>query len=575
MNAERWKEDRVYSPEKLMAARAVLEEIRAGREVWQAMRAHPQPEGGYLPKHLLVAAYHSFVETGEWSPDPDLLASIRMKPIRTLSGVTTVTVLTKPYPCPGKCIFCPTDARMPKSYLPAAPGARRGLEHQFDPYSQVRSRLEALEAVGHPTDKIELLILGGTWSSYRRDYQEWFVRRCFDAMNNPAELSDHEANATWQPAETLEEAQRLNETAVHRNVGLVIETRPDEIDPKELAWLRQLGVTKIQMGAQSLDDRILELNKRGHTAQETLRACALLRAAGFKIVIHWMPNLLGATPDSDRADFARLWASAAEGLGINPDELKIYPTQLLANADLYAYWQRGEYQPYTQETLIDLIADIKPSISPYCRVNRVVRDIPSTNVVAGNKRTSLRQDVQAELARRGQRCGCIRCHEVRGDPVDPAHLSLEDYVYYPACAEEHFLHFRTPNGQIAGYLRLSLPQGGQPAQLCDGYQSSNRLREYGFADLQGAALIREVHVYGQSLPVGAEQAGAAQHAGLGTTLLRRAEEIAQQHGYARLAVIAAVGTRQYYLSRGFQRGELYLVKELAGEGLSAPDSPTP
>jgi elongator complex protein 3 len=450
-----------------------------------------------------------------------LLARIRMKPVRTLSGVTTVTVLTKPYPCPGKCIFCPTDVRMPKSYLPDEPGAMRGVQNNFDPYLQVRSRLDALEATGHPTDKIELLILGGTWSSYRRDYQEWFVLRCFDALNG-VESQD------------LRQAQQINETAAHRNVGLVIETRPDEIDPQELAWLRYLGTTKVQMGAQSLDDRVLALNKRGHTAAETLAAAAMLRAAGFKIVLHWMPNLLGATPASDQEDFARLWAD-----GYAPDEIKIYPCQLLANAELYEYWQRGEYTPYTQEELVQLIAAIKPGIPRYCRVNRVIRDIPSTNVVAGNKRTSLRMDVLEELERRGQRCQCIRCREVRGEMIDPSALRLVDEVYHPAQAEEHFLQFVTPSDQIAGYLRLSLPAPGAP-------DVTGTLPE-----LQGAALVREVHVYGQSLAVGQEQAGAAQHIGLGTRLLEEAARIAAEKGYPRLAVIAAVGTRIYYESRGF------------------------
>jgi elongator complex protein 3 len=546
-NPEEWQEARNYTPERLQNARKVLEEIRAGQEMYQAVRRYPLPGGGYTAKHVLIAAYQALVDSGEWPADPDLLTRIRMKPVRTLSGVTTVTVLTKPYPCPGKCIFCPTDVRMPKSYLPDEPGARRGLEHHFDPYDQVRSRIQALEAVGHPTDKIELLILGGTWSAYRRDYQEWFVQRCFDALNLPCK----EDEAAFTPSECLAEAQRLNETGEHRNVGLVIETRPDEITPKELAWLRRLGVTKVQLGAQSLDDRVLELNQRGHDAAETLRATALLRAAGFKFVLHWMPNLLGATIDSDREDFFKLWN------GYCPDELKIYPCQLLANADLYAYWQRGEYLPYTQEELIGLIADIKPSIPTYCRVNRVIRDIPSTNVVAGNKRTSLRQDVQEELARRGQRCSCIRCREVRGDAVDAGSLVLKDTVYPAAHAEEHFLTFETPAGQIAGYLRLSIPGKADPAALpfLD--------PQLGFSDLPGAALIREVHVYGQSLPVGGESShGAAQHIGLGTRLLRRSEEIAAEAGCSRLAVIAAVGTREYYIGRGFERGELYLVKRL-------------
>jgi len=539
-----WIQQRTLTPEKLAAARLALEDVRGGLPVLDALRRHPL-DGSLLSKSALVAAYHQLVEEEETAADPALLAAIRLKPVRTLSGVTTVTVLTKPYPCPGKCIFCPDEVRMPKSYLSDEPGAMRAVENDFDPYAQVRSRLEALTAVGHPTDKVELLILGGTFSSYRRDYQAWFVRRCFDAMNE-TRRTEGETEPDKNPAdaelERLEAAQRLNEAAPHRNVGLVVETRPDEITPDELAWFRRLGVTKVQMGAQSLDDRILALNQRGHTLAETHRAVALVRAAGFKVVLHWMPNLLGATVDSDRADFARLWD------GLCPDEIKIYPCQLLENAPLFAYWQRGEYRPYTTGELVGLIADVKPSIPRYCRVNRVIRDIPSTHVVAGNKRTSLRQDVHAELARRGTRCECIRCREVGDEPVRPGALRLDDLVYAADGAEEHFLSFITPDDRLAGFLRLSLPGADAPNP--------------GLADLDGAALVREVHVYGQSLPVGAEQHGAAQHAGLGTRLLVEAERLAAGRGFARLAVIAAVGTRAYYLERGFGRGELYLVKGL-------------
>jgi len=527
----------ILTPEKMALARLVLEDVQAGAPALEALRKHPVEEG-YLSKFALVAAYNQLVESGEWEADEALLAAIRLKPVRTLSGVTTVTVLTKPYPCPGACIFCPDDVRMPKSYLPDEPGAMRALEHNFDPYTQVKSRLQALTSVGHPTDKVELLILGGTFSAYRRDYQEWFVRRCFEAMNalTPAPLPKSGEGLG------VREAQLLNESATHRNVGLSVETRPDEVSPDELAWFRSLGVTKVQMGVQSLDDHILELNQRGHTVAETHRAVALLRAAGFKIVLHWMPNLLGATPDSDRADFPRLWQ------GLCPDEIKIYPTQLLDTAPLYQYWQRGEYRPYTQEELIGLIADVKPSIPRYCRVNRIIRDIPSTHVVAGNKRTSLRQDVQAELARRGARCDCIRCREVRGGKVNTATLRLDDLTYSADGAEEHFLSFVTPEDKIAGFLRLSLPGADSPAT--------------GLKDLGGAAILREVHVYGQSLAVGAGQAGAAQHTGLGTRLMVEADRIARERGYRRMVVIAAVGTRQYYLERGFKRGELYLVKNL-------------
>lgn len=528
-DSQTWWEQRRYTPEKLAMARKVLEDVCAGWTVADAVRRYPLPDGGYVGKHMLVAVYRQLIEEGVWRSDPALLARIRMKPVRTLSGVTTVTVITKPYPCPGQCIFCPTDVRMPKSYLPDEPGARRGLEHDFDPYDQVISRLEALDAVGHPTDKVELLILGGTWSAYRRDYQEWFVQRCLDALNG-------------NESKNLAQAQEINEMATHRNVGLVIETRPDEINTGELAWLRWLGVTKVQMGAQSMDEQILRLNRRGHTVDETRAAAALLRAAGFKVVLHWMPNLFGATPDSDRADFPRLWQDVC------PDEIKIYPNQLLENTDLYPLWLQGQYRPYTTAELVDLIADVKPSIPRYCRVNRVIRDIPSTYVVEGNKRTSLRQDVQREMTRRGTSCQCIRCREVSGRKVNQASLELHDLVYQAGQAEEHFLEFDTPDDRLAGFLRLSLP-GTYSAQT-------------GLSDLQGAAIIREVHVYGQSLPVGAEEDGAAQHIGLGAGLIEHAEDVARLKGFSRLAVISAIGTRQYYTRHGFQRGEYYLVKEL-------------
>src|SRR5512138_3649902 len=318
---ELWRSTHLLTEDKKELARMVLEEIRRGRDVTKTLRSHPLKDGGYLNKSMLVSIYNEMVAAGEWHEDALLLDRIRMKPMRTLSGVTTVTVLTKPYPCPGKCIFCPTDVRMPKSYLPDEPGAMRGLEHQFDPYAQVRSRIEQLKSVGHPTDKIELLILGGTWSSYRRDYQEWFIKRCFDAMNTLEHNSSPNVPETKLQEGDLEKAHAINEVTHHRNVGLVIETRPDEINPDEIRWLRHLGVTKVQMGAQSLDDHILDINKRGHDVESTRQATALLRAAGFKIVLHWMPNLLGATPESDRADFVRLWD------GFCPDEIKIYPNQ--------------------------------------------------------------------------------------------------------------------------------------------------------------------------------------------------------------------------------------------------------
>jgi elongator complex protein 3 len=529
--SKEWHQLKRHTPEKLALARLALEDIRNGVDVFEAIKLHPLEgkKGGYIGKQMLVAVYRQLVEDGEWEPDPAILVQIRMKPMRTQSGVTVVTVLTKPYPCPGKCIFCPDDVRMPKSYLPDEPGAMRALHHEFDPYDQVTARIEALEAVGHPTHKIELLVLGGTWSAYPKDYQEWFIHRLFDAMNG-IELP------------TLEEAQRFNQTAEHRNVGLAIETRPDHVISTELAWLRRLGATKVQMGAQSFADHILDINKRGHNVRATLEATALLRAAGFKIVLHWMPNLYGATLESDREDFARMWVEAC------PDEIKIYPNQLLKDTELYGVWQQGEYQPYTTEELITLIADIKPSIPRYCRVNRVLRDIPSTHVVDGNTRTSLRMDIHDELERRGTVCSCIRCREVRGSKVDVHTVRFNDLTYQAGGAVEHFLSYVTPEDKVAGFLRLSLPGDDSPRTSMN--------------EIDGAAIIREVHVYGQSLGVGDTKEGAAQHIGLGTRLIKKAEQIGRELGYSKLVVISAVGTREYYARRDFALGELYMSKNL-------------
>jgi elongator complex protein 3 len=571
-----WLEARKYTPEKLTQAQMILDEVRTGSDVKEAVRRHPLPvSGGHVAKHVLVHLYRKLVDSGEWEEDPDLLLRIRMKPIRTLSGVTTVTVLTKPYPCPGNCIFCPTEDCEPKSYLSDEPGARRALQNYFDPFAQVTSRLQALRAVGHPTEKIELLILGGTFTAYRKDYQAWFVLRCFQALNQDALpslpgadqsiIQENDVRPMQQPTsipdiestlKVMEKEHATNVTSMRRNVGLVFETRPDEITYKELAWLRSLGGTKLQMGAQSLDDHILQINKRGHTVDQTIRAMLRVRAAGFKSVLHWMPNLLGATPESDVEDFKKLWGDGNNYGGLCPDEIKIYPTQLLKNSELYEYYLRGEYHPYSEETLIRILADVKATIPRYCRVNRVIRDIPSNNVVEGNRRTSLRQDALLELDRRGQHCNCIRCREVRGGAVAHADLVLSDMVYNPAELEgeasstEHFLSYVNEQDQIAGYLRLSLPDTIQPDLIL-----SN-------PDLEGASIIREVHVYGQSLPVGVGKSGAAQHIGLGTRLIQAAVEKSKQAGFKHLAVISAIGTREYYRKRGFLRGTLYQVMDI-------------
>jgi elongator complex protein 3 len=483
----------------------------------------------WLGKDQTLQVYADLCAGGWLTFDPALRTRLQMKPTRSQAGVSVVTVLTKPYPCPGQCVFCPTDARMPKSYLHDEPGARRAERHAFDPFAQTAARIQALENIGHPADKIELLILGGTWSSYRRDYQEWFVKRCLDAING-VEAGD------------LAEAQALNAGAARRNVGLVIETRPDHVDADELRWLRQLGVTKVQIGIQSLDDQILALNQRGHDVAAVRLAMRRLRLAGFKIQAHWMPNLLGATPAGDVADFGRLWSDPA----IRPDELKIYPCMLVANAELYGHWQRGDYSPYSEAELVETLIACKVQTPAYVRINRIIRDIPTTNVVAGMRKANLRQVVQDEMGRRGLRCRCIRCREVRRQPIEPTALQLRRHAYDTDATTEHFLSFESETA-IAGFLRLSLPYRGVDLPL---------------PELANQAMIREVHVYGPALPIGEESQGEAQHSGLGARLLAEAREIARAAGYRRLAVISALGTRAYYSRHGFALDGLYMTTPL-------------
>ena len=580
----------------------------SSREHQQLMRRYPKPAGeGFYSLANLVDAWRVFAgQEGVPAYDESLLHKLRRKPVRTLSGVTPVTVLTKPFPCPGTCIFCPNDVRMPKSYLADEPGAQRAEKNAFDPYLQTYMRLQTYHNLGHSTDKIEIIVLGGTWSFYPETYQIWFVKRIFDAMHDfgkgidgraavvaalrqrsmfsgeqvsnaviqgvdmPAsynqvvqniyademyrsrglvdeiiagerERSAVDEYATWKE---LDGAQRENETAPCRSVGLVIETRPDHISEDEVIRIRRLGCTKVQIGFQSLDDRVLEMNKRGHDLAATRRAVELLRRAGFKIHAHWMPNLYGSSPDADRADFEKMF----DDVDFRPDELKIYPCSLIESAELMQRYQAGDWRPYGHDELLELLVDCFEMTPEYCRLTRVIRDIPGTDIVDGNKVTNFRQLVERELARRGGKSNDIRAREIRWDPVTDDDLRLDVSEYSSSIGDEVFLQYITEERKIAAFLRLSLPDAGAAPLL---------------EELSGCAMIREVHVYGLSLGFGTAMTGRAQHLGMGSRLIEKAAEIAVERGYARLAVISAIGTRDYYRARGFQDGELYQIRDLA------------
>lgn len=556
----------------------------------RVVRSHPRSDGGFFSKSQVVRGERYLARSDGREPDRELLARIRMKPVRTLSGVAPVTVLTKPWPCPGRCVFCPNDVRMPKSYLSREPGAQRAAHQRFDPYAQTAARLWALHQNGHPLDKVELIVLGGTWSFYPEAYQVWFVKRCFDALNDFESLSgsrefavrargvamddvpgaldgrridDRTYNRTiaefWRDRDAgegtagwaaLEEAHRRNETARARCVGLVLETRPDRIDEEEVRRLRRLGATRAQIGVQSLSDEILEVNKRGHDVAATRRAFRLLRNGGFKIHAHWMPNLLGSDPSKDREDYRRLFDDPE----LRPDELKIYPCSLIESAELMAYHERGEWKPYSRDELVELLVDCVAATPEYCRLTRIVRDIPGDDIVVGNRTTNLRQVVDRVMEERGISSRDVRARELRRRALDPGDLVLAPREYATGTTREHFLELSTPGDRLAGFLRLSLPSEGESRP----------------EELAGRAMIREIHVYGQMAEIGAGGANA-QHQGLGRRLVERAKSVARESGYPGLAVISSVGTREYYRGLGFRDGELYQLLELAcGEPAGQP-----
>ena len=441
---------------------------------------------------------------------------------------------------------------MPKSYLASEPGAQRAVANSFDPFRQTWNRVVALHRLGHAVDKVELLILGGTWTAYPLAYRVWFVRRCIDALNEVGDSAwevrrsgggEEEVRATSPDWGRLEEAQDRNGGAKCRCIGLVLETRPDHVDEEAVVRMRRLGATKIQLGIQSLSDDILRRNSRGHSVEQSRRAVRLLRRAGFKIHLHWMPNLVGATPDSDIGEFGRLFGDES----IRPDELKIYPCSLVRGTELMRIHERGEWKPYSHEELMRVLVHALASTPEYCRVSRVVRDIPGDEIVAGSTITNLRQEVDRHMRERGLATKEIRGREIRGGAYDARAIRGKQCSYGTDVCEEHFLQQVSADGRLLAFLRLSLP------------------RERGFIEeLGGAAIVREVHVYGAAARLHESDGAKAQHSGLGRRLIEWAAEIARGEGYGRLAVISAVGTEEYYERLGFGDGELYQHLGLGG-----------
>jgi len=489
---------------------------------------------------ILLKTYHELVKNKKVKKSSIIETLLRTRPIRSLSGIVNISVLTKPYPCPGKCLYCPLEKGIPKSYLSGEPAVERAKKLNYNPYLQVEKRIEMLEATGHPTDKIELRIVGGTWSCYPKDYQSQFIKKCFDACDKKI-------------GKTLKESQRLNEKAKHRIIGLSIETRPDFINPTEIKRLRNFGVTMVELGVQSIYDDVLKLNLRGHGVKRTIVATKLLKDTGFKILYQMMPNLPGsnlkvAETKSHLPPRATLQRSARDekmfeelfsNPNFQPDLLKIYPCALVKEAPLYKWWKQGKYKPYTEKQLISLIKSIKQKIPYYVRIQRISRDIPSPAIVAGGAKVSnLRQILLGNMKREGWQCKCIRCREVKENYDRKEKVYLFRINYIASDGKEIFLSFENKNRtKIFSLLRLRITS-------------------------QKTAIIRELHTYGQLQPI-AEKVSviSPQHKGLGKRLMKEAEKITKKEfGLNKIAVISGVGARNYYRKLGYKLKNTYMTK---------------
>ncbi len=474
-----------------------------------------------------------------------LLPILRRKTTRTISGVTVVAVMTKPYPCPQPepCAYCPGGPAQgsPQSYTGHEPAAMRGAQNNFDPYLQVRSRIDQLTAIGHKVDKIELIIMGGTFPATPMEYQTLFIQRCLDAI-------------TGKTSASLEEAKANAETSHVRNVGITVETRPDWAKQPHIDAMLDMGVTRIEVGVQNPDDEIYRLVGRTHTVADVEEATRIAKDAGLKIVYHMMPGMPGSSPQKDIEAFKRVFTDSA----FKPDMIKIYPCLCIAGTKANDWYQKGTYTPFTTEQAAALIAEIKKFIPPWIRVMRVQRDIPSHLILAGVKKSNLRQLANEQLQAQGGKCRCIRCREVghrmQIDHVKPdlEKVKIESVCYDASEGKEIFISAEDrENDVLLGYLRLRVP-------------SSKAHRPEITAPT--SAIVRELHVYGPLVPVGKHSAAAWQHKGFGADLLKEAERVAREDfGVKKLLVISALGTRRYYMRFGYERDGVYVSKKLENQ----------
>ncbi len=454
------------------------------------------------------------------------------RPVRSASGVVIVAVMAPPASCPGRCIYCPQGKDAPKSYTGYEPASMRAKRMGFDPYKQVSHRINQLEAVGHATDKVELIIMGGTFPSLPAEEQKHFIKRCFDALNE-------------KDAKTLEEAHNLNEKARHRCVALTIETRPDFCKEEHINLMLEFGTTRVELGVQSLNEEVLRKVNRGHSVDDVVRATQLLKDSGLKVCYHLMPGLFQSM-EEDIDMFRKLFKDER----FMPDMLKIYPTLVIEGTELFEMWKKGEYVPLDNESAAEIIARAKAFIPEWCRIMRVQRDIPARLISAGVTASNLREHVQKKAKELGIRCRCIRCreagHKFYKENLVPEKEEMVVRAYKASRGKEFFISIEdTEKDILLGFCRLRFP--------CKPFRPELR---------DNVAVVRELKVFGTALPLSIRSKLSFQHKGYGRRLMKKAEKIAKAHGYEKLAVISAVGTRAYYRKLGYEREGVYMVKEL-------------
>lgn len=525
-------------PEKTREAAAYLaEQVRDGGVASRAALERLKKRASRLYSLDRYVSNSEVIAALEPDTRSAFVEMLRVHPRRSASGIVVVTAFSAPYSCPhGTCVFCPGGPRSgtPQSYLPGSPGMRTALGVAFDPYLQVRKSLANYQGNGHETDKVETIIEGGTFIALSADYQTSFVRGVYDGLNGFA-------------SGTLEEAKAANESARSRCVGLTLESKPDWCRPQDVDFMLSIGVTRLEIGVQSLRNATLSRSNRGHTVEDTLDAFRVARDAGLKLTAHMMPGLPGATPAEDLEDLRMLF----ERDDLRPDMMKIYPTLVVPGTALARQFEAGLYEPYDLRTVVELLSDMKRFVPRWHRIMRIQREIPAEEISGGVKNGNLRELVLARADEKGWKCGCIRCREVALS--EPATMAEEDALTY---REERYsasgglevfgsLEYER-SGKIAGFVRLRVPSEGAHRP-----------------EMAGSAVVRELRVYGRQVELGGRNESAWQHRGLGAFLMGSAERLSsEEFGEKRVLVTSAVGTRNYYRKLGYERLGPYMAKRL-------------